>query len=239
MSDLTHATATAAKVGSAVTAVVNGTTVTMECARDLTVAAGDVLIVGKVGSQWVALQRVYAAAPLAPPNDAPPAPNPPAITGTLVVSPVETRSYRNSAWRTDTTQVIQGQYGGGGNHTGVAFYGSAPRSLAGATVIAATIQVRRDTGGAFAAGGSTMRLVTQATRPAGAPTLTSSTAGPSLAVGTSQSAFAVPAAWAQSLVDGTAGGLGFFDAAASPYVRFAGIGDWSPAFSLTIYWSRG
>lgn len=239
MSDLAQATATTTKVGSTISAVVNGTTVTVECARDLTVAVGDVLIVGKVGAAWYALARVYAAAPLAAPNDAPPTPNPPAITGTLVVSPVETRSYRNSAWRTDTTQVIQGQYGGGGNHTGAAFYGSAPRSLAGATVIAASIQVRRDTGGVFAAGGSTMRLITQATRPGGAPTLTSSTAGPSLAVGAAQSAFAVPSAWVQSMVDGTAGGLGFFTASASPYVRFAGIGDWSPAFSLTIYWSRG
>lgn len=239
MSDLAQATATTTKVGSTISAVVNGTTVTVECARDLTVAVGDVLIVGKVGASWFALARVFAAAPLAAPNDAPPTPNPPAITGTLVVSPVETRSYRNGAWRTDTTQVIQGQYGGGGNHTGAAFYGSAPRSLAGATVIAASIQVRRDTGGVFAAGGSTMRLITQATRPGGAPTLTSSTAGPSLAVGAAQSAFAVPSAWVQSMVDGTAGGLGFFTASASPYVRFAGIGDWSPAFSLTIYWSRG
>lgn len=239
MSDLAQATATTTKVGSTISAVVNGTTVTVECARDLTVAVGDVLIVGKVGAAWYALARVYAAAPLAAPNDAPPTPNPPAITGTLVVSPVETRSYRNGAWRTDTTQVIQGQFGGGGNHTGAAFYGSAPRSLAGATVLAASIQVRRDAGGVFAAGGSTMRLITQATRPGGAPTLTSSTAGPSLAVGAAQSAFAVPSAWVQSMVDGTAGGLGFFTASASPYVRFAGIGDWSPAFSLTIYWSRG
>ncbi|WP_420124385.1 hypothetical protein [Nakamurella sp.] len=235
------ATATAAKSGSTVTASVNGTVVTMEVTRDQAVAAGDVLLVTRVGAFWFVIGRLYAAAPPPPDipdNVIPPDPKPPTTTGSLVVSPVETRSYRSSGWRTDNTDVYQGQYGGWGNHTGAVFYGSKPRSLAGATVTAASIRVKRLSAGTYAPQSTTMRLVTQATRPGGAPTLTSSTAGPSLAVGASTSSFAVPTAWAQAMVDGTAGGIAFYDSSGSPYVRFAGRSSWSPAFTLTISWRR-
>jgi hypothetical protein len=232
------ATATAAKSGSTVTATVNGIVITVQVARDLTVASGDVLLLQRVGAQWFALCRLFAAAPAAPSNPAGPGGNTGTATGSLIVAPVETRSYRNGAWRTDNTSVYQGQYGGNGNHTGCAFYGTTPRSLAGSTVLGATIQVRRITGGAYAAQGTTMRLMTNAVRPGGAPTLTSSTAGPSLPVGGTNNSFAIPASWAQAMVDGTAGGLAFFDSGGSPYVRFAGIGDWSPAFTMTIQWRR-
>lgn len=237
MTDFLLATATAGKSGSTVTALVNGVVTTVQVARDLTVASGDVIIVGRVGQQWFALGRAYSAAPTAPSvTDPVPAPAPAIVTGSTAVAPVETRSHRGS-WRTDNTSVYQGEYGGWGNHTGAVFYGGNPRSLAGATVTAASVQVRRIDGGAFAAQGTTMRLMTDATRPAGAPTLTSSTAGPSLAVG-AQTSFAVPTAWAQSIVDGTAGGLAFYTAGGTPYVRFAGLGDWAPAFTLTIHWQR-
>lgn len=231
------ATATATKSGSTVTASIAGITVTVQVARDLTVAAGDVLLVQRVGSQWVAVCRMFAASTTLPDADPVPTPNPGTVTGSLTVSPVETRSYRNGGWRTDNTDVYQGQYGGNGNHTGAVFYGSKPRSLDGATVTSATVQVRRDRGGTYAAQSTTMRLVTEATRPSGAPTLTSSTTGPSLAVGSSTT-FTIPTSWAQSIVDGTAGGIGFYDADGSPYVVFAGRGTWSPAFTLTINYTR-
>ncbi|MEE3918179.1 hypothetical protein V2I01_04775 [Micromonospora sp. BRA006-A] len=41
------------------------------------------------------------------------------------------------------------------------------------------------------------------------------------------------------MVDGTAGGLAVYDSSGSPYVRFAGRGSWSPAFTLAISWRRG
>lgn len=232
------ATATAAKSGSTVTATVNGVTTTVQVARDLTVASGDVLLVEKVGAQWFAYARVFAAAPAAPDNDTPPPPKPTVTTGTLVVAPVETRSYRPSyGWRTDNTDVYQGQYGGWGNHTGAVFYGAKPRSLAGATVTAATIRVRRLSAGTYAAQSTTMRLVSEANRPSGAPSLGSSTSGPSLAVG-GTATFAIPTSWAQAMVDGSAGGIAFYDSSGSPYVRFAGRGSWSPAFTLSITWQR-
>lgn len=235
MSDLL-ATATAAKAGSTVTALVNGQTTTVQVARDLSVASGDVIVVTKIGNQWFALGRAYASAPTTPVNQSPPASQPGSVTGTAVFAPIETRTYESS-WRTDNTHVYQGAYGGSGNRTGCVFYGAAPRSLAGATILSASFWVRRQAGGAYAAQTATMRLMTNATKPAGAPTLTSSTGGPILAVN-QQGQHAVPASWVQAMADGTAGGLAFFTGSASPYMVFSGIGDWSPAFTLSAVWQR-
>jgi hypothetical protein len=230
-------TATAAKVGSTVTCVINGIIVTVQVVRGLTVASGDVLLLNKYGAGWFAVARLYNSAPANTFNPPIPPVNPVTTSGTLTVSAVETRSYRNGSWRTDDTDVRQGQYGGNGNHTGAAFYGSMPRSLAGATVTAARVIMRRASGGVFAAQASTMRLITESTRPGGAPTLTSSTGGPSLAVNT-QTDFVIPTSWAQSMVDGTAGGLGFFVAGATPWIIFTGIGTYGPSFTMNIDWTR-
>jgi hypothetical protein len=241
VTDALLATATSAKTGSTCTAIVNGVATTVQVARDLTVASGDVIVIQRIGAQWFALARAYTAATVIPDApEPPPPPKPSTVTGTLIVAPVETRSYRTTyGWRTDSTDVYQGEYGGWGNHTGAVFYGSKPRSLSGATVTDAKIRVRRLTAGTYAPRATTMRLMTQATRPGGVPTLTSSTSGPSLAVGSTTNSFDVPNSWVQAMVDGTAGGLAFFDSGGSPYVRFAGRGSWSPAFTLTIRWQRG
>jgi len=230
-------TAVTTKSGSTCTVTIGDTDVTVQVARDLTVAVGDVLLVLRQGSAWWAISRLYAAAPVAVVNDAAPIPKPTVTHGTLVTAPVETRSYRGSAWRTDVDDVRQGSYGGWGNHIGCAFYGSKLRSLSGATVTGAGVRVRRLSGGVFGSQTATLRLVTQATRPSGAPTLTSSTTGPALAVGKTGS-FTVPTAWAQAMVDGTAGGLAIYDAGGSPYIVLAGRSDWAAAFTLTVNWSR-
>jgi len=238
------ATAIEAKTGSTVQATVNDTTVTVEVARDLTVAAGDVLLVQRVGSQWFATSRHFAAATTPPETVEPaPPPKPATVSGRLVVAPVETRSYRPTGpgpdWRTDEDAVWQGEYGGYGNNTGCVFYGTKPRSLAGATITSAIIVARRLKGGVYAAQATTMRLMTNAVRPAGAPTLqVASTSGPSLPVGGTTYAFFIANSWAQAMVDGTAGGLAFFVSGGSPYVKFAGRGAWSPAFTLTMNWTR-
>jgi hypothetical protein len=235
---LTYATATAAKSSGTVAALIGDTAVTIRVTRDLAVAANDVLLVGQVGSQWWAFGRAGEAAVTPPTNDAAPPPKQTA-SGSLVITPVETRSYRpNFGWRTDNTDVYQGEYGGMGNHTGMAFYGTKARSLAGATVTSARIRVRRVSGGTYAAQATTMRLSSHRTRPAGAPSLGATTSGPSLAVGATNDSFAIPNSWAQDMVDGGSGSIAFFDADGSPYVRFAGRGTWSPAFTLTIRWQR-
>lgn len=234
------ATAITSKAGSTCTADIGGVTTTVEVARDLSVTAGDGLLVIRAGIQWYAIARVGTAAPAAPDTPVTPPPPPKQLqVGSLVISPVETRSRQGSKWRTDTDDVYQGQYGGNGNHTGCAFYGSKPRSLAGATVTGAYIKVRRpDRGGTNAAQNTTLRLVTERTRPSGAPTLTSSTSGPSLRRGQTVNAFAIPNAWAQAIVDGTSGGLALFDSSGSPYVIMAGRGSWGPAWTLVISWKR-
>lgn len=233
----TLGTATTTKTAEVATFTVNGTAVQCQVARDLTIAVGDVCLIQRVGSLWFALARVYAAAPVDPENPPTPAPKPTVVRGTLVVPAIETRSYRGS-WRTDTDDVYQGEYGGNGNHTGCAFYGSKPRSLSGATVTSATVRLRRrSAGGAAKAQSLTLRLVTQSTRPSGAPTLGSSTDGPNLAWGQS-STFTIPDSWAQAMVDGTAGGLAIFESDGSPYMILDGRGRFSSSFTLTIGWER-
>lgn len=234
------AVAESVKSGSTCSVRINGTLTTVEVARDLTVAIGDVLLIHKVGSLRVASARLYASSLAELPGDTapPPEPKPAVVTGSLVIPAVYTGSRRDGKWRTDTGDVIQGAYGGQGNSTGAAFYGTKPSSLSGATVTSATASVRRGQGGTYAAQATTLRLVTETTRPSGAPTLTSTTAGPNLAVNTTQKAFTIPTAWAQAMVDGTAGGLALFDADGSPYARYAGRGDYAASFTLTINWTR-
>lgn len=232
-------TAQTTKSGSTCTVKVGNTTVTVQVARDLTVAVGDVLVLVRLGgAEWVAIARMFAGAPAAPVNEPAPQPIPSSVTGTLVLSPVETASYRTTfGWRDDNDDVYQGSYGGWGLHTGCAFYGSAPRSLAGATVTAARVVVQRESGGAFAAVAGNLVKITEATRPGGAPTVSGGTAVTLPAVG-ADSTLTVPAAYAQALVDGTAGGLGLYQAGGTPYARTSGLGSWSPAWTLTIDWRR-
>jgi hypothetical protein len=231
------ARATAAKSGTTVTADVNGKVVTVQVARDLSVSTGDMILVQRVGSRWVAVARLYASAPASQYNQATPDPKPSSVSGTTVFAPVETRSYRPSGWRDDNTSVYQGDYGGWGNHKGCAFYGDGPKSLSGATITKAWVQLRRLTGGTYASQTTTLWLVTQSTRPGGAPTLSSSTTGPALAVGT-DGTFSVPTSWVTSMAAGTAGGLGLYVAGGTPYTRYAGRGDWSPAWTMTVEWTR-
>ncbi|WAZ20159.1 hypothetical protein STRCI_001258 [Streptomyces cinnabarinus] len=252
-------------VGQALTTVssgacvasVGGIEVTVRAVSGLAVAVGDQLLIVRHGSVYWAV-AVTVAAPAVPPppppppeepgpdiGDSAPAPKPVVTTGSLVCSPVATASYRDGKWRTDigstnNADTFQGKYGGSsfGRNTGCAFYGSKPRTLAGATVTKATLKVRRLTAGDYAARTPTLRLVTQSTRPSGAPTLNESTSGPSLAVGATASAFVIPDSWAQAMVDGDRGGLAISIGSDSPYIRFAGRGSWSAAWTLTIYWRR-
>lgn len=231
--------ATAAKSSGTVTVNVGGTVVTMNAPRDLTLAADDPVVYLRVGSKWYVLQRYGTGAAAAQPdNPTTPPPKPTTVSGSKTFTPVETRSRQGSKWRTDNDDVYQGEFGGNGNHTGCAFYGNGPRSLAGATVTSAKVKLRRkNAGGITAAQDTTFRLVTQKTRPSGAPTLTSSTDGPNLKWGEATT-FTIPTAWAQEMVDGTAGGLALFESDGSPYVILDGRGKYSASFSLTINYTR-
>ncbi|MFD7609726.1 hypothetical protein [Streptomyces sp. NPDC059828] len=244
--------------GAACTATVGGIQITVRTVNGLTVAVNDTLLIHRVGSVYWAV-GVAAAAPAVPPpppaipdatppdaGDPAPIPKPTVTTGTLTCTPVSTATYRDGKWRTDigpvgSADTYQGRYSGSsyGRMTGCAFYGSKPRTIAGATVTRATLRVRRLTSGDFAARTATLRLVSQSTRPAGAPTLNETTSGPSLAVNATTSGFVVPNSWAQAMVNGTRGGLAISISSDDPYIRWAGRGSWSAAWTLTINWRRG
>lgn len=225
--------------GGLITVTVLGTDVVMLAARDVVFAAGDPVAFIRAGSRWVAVCRTGTAVVPVPvvPSPSPPPPRPTIVTGTKTFTPVETRSRQGSKWRTDNDNVYQGEYGSG-NHAGCAFYGSGPRSLAGATVTSARVKLRRATfGGVTAAQDTTFRLMTDKTRPAGGPTLGASTDGPNLAWGQATT-FTIPTSWAQAMVNGTAGGLCVFEADGDPYVILDGRGRYGSAFALTINYSR-
>jgi hypothetical protein len=247
--------ANSAVTSGACTATVGGIQTTVRTVSGLTIAVGDTLLIHRVGSTYVATD-IVAAAPAVPPpapapeenppdtGDAAPVPKPVTTTGTLTCTPVATASYRDGKWRTDigstnSADTFQGRYAGSGygRNTGCAFYGSKPRSLSGATVTKATIRVKRLSAGDFAARTATLRLVSQSTRPSGAPTLNESTSGPSLKVDEADT-FTIPDSWAQAIVNGTRGGIAIHINSDSPYIRFAGRGSSSSAWTLTIYWRR-
>lgn len=235
------ALAITAKTGSTCTADVGGVQTTIEVARDLSVSAGDGLLITRSGNTWYAIARTGTAAPAVVASDE--APDPPKVptvqVGRLVVPPNGLGSYRGGTYRDDTSHIIQGNYGGWGNNTGAVFYGNKPRSLSGATVTAASIRIRRlSQGGTAAKQQMTLRLVTERFRTGSTPTLTSSTSGPSLAWGQTVDSFAIPTSWAQAMVDGTAGGIAIFVSGGSPYIITAGKGDWGPAWTMTIAWTR-
>lgn len=233
-------TAQGAKALGILSVAVGGQIVDVQAARDVTFAALDRVVMVKADGIWVAVARLDTGATqdTTTTNPPPVKPKPTVVTGTKTFTPVETRSRQGSKWRTDNDDVYQGQYGGQGQHTGCAFYGNGPRSLAGATATSASVKLRRKgAGGITAAQDTTFRLVTNKTRPGGAPTLTSSTDGPNLRWGQSTT-FSIPTAWAQSMVDGTSGGLAIFESDGAPYVILDGRGSYGASFSLTIHWRR-
>lgn len=242
--------------GGALLARVSGISVTARVMNGVTIAVGNTILLLRRGSVYWAI-GVIPAAPVVPPTppdpgdddgsgDAAPAPKPTITTGTLTCVPTATATYRGSVWRSDgdptnSFDTYQGRYSGSsfGRMTGCAFYGTKPRSIAGATVTRATVKFRRLSSGDFSARTATLRLVTQTSRPAGAPTLNETTSGPSLAVNATTTGFVIPNSWAQAMVDGTRGGLAIHVDADTPYIRIAGRGSWSAAWTLTISWRRG
>jgi hypothetical protein len=235
---------------------VGGITVTARVATGLAVAAGNLLLVARRGSTYYVINIVPAAPASTPatppppdanqpdPGDAAPAPKPVTRTGTLTCVPVSTACYRDGHWRSDgdptnSFDLYQGRYSGSsyGRMTGAAFYGSKPRTLAGATVTKTTVKIKRLSAGDYAARSATLRLVSQSSRPSGAPTLNESTSGPSLTIGESET-YTIPDSWGQAMVDGSRGGIAISISSDSPYIRLAGRNSWSAAFTLSISWRR-
>lgn len=233
---------TAVKSSGTVMLKVGAKVVSAQCPRDLTVAAGDTVSVLVIGSAYWVLQRYFTASTgVTDPSgsDEPPA-APSSRSGTNTFLPTRTLSWRDTfgGWRNDNDSIYQGEYGGAGNHIGCAFYGSQVKTLTGATVLSARIKARRMAGGNFAAATTTLGHITESSKPSGMPTFGGSFTGPHLAVGATDTSIAIDTGLAQSLVDGTYGGLGIHISGSTPYVRLAGLSDYSGSFALTISWTR-
>ncbi|MET7776336.1 hypothetical protein ABZU94_10335 [Streptomyces mirabilis] len=235
---------------------VGGITVTARVATGLTVTAGSILLMARLGSLYYVITVVPAAptsTPAPPPpadstppdtGDPPPPPKPVTRTGTLTCVPTATACYRDGSWRSDgdptnSFDLFQGRYGGSsyGRNTGCAFYGSKPHTLSGATCTKATVKIKRLSAGDFSGRSATLRLVSQTSRPGGAPTLNESTGGPSLKINDT-STFTLPTSWGQALIDGTRGGIAISIGSDDPYIQLAGRGSWSAAMTLAISWRR-
>ncbi|MEU8710922.1 hypothetical protein [Streptomyces sp. NPDC048663] len=242
--------------GGACLVKVGGITVTARVATTLTIAAGNILLLSRVASTYYVTNIVPpapAATPATPPpadsvpvdtGDAPPAPKPTVRTGTLTCVPTATACYRDGSWRSDgdptnSFDLYQGRYGGSsyGRNTGAAFYGSKPHTLAGASCTRITVKLKRLSAGDFAGRSPTLRLISQTSRPGGAPTLNETVSGPSLGIGDT-STFTLPTSWGQALIDGTRGGIGITISSDTPYIHLAGRGSWSAAFTIAISWRR-
>jgi hypothetical protein len=248
-------TATTSVSGGAVLATAGGITITVRVTNGISPVQGDRLLVTRHGSVYWAIATIPAPptvtpAPTAAPDTSPdtgdtaPAPKPVTTTGTLTCVPTATACYRDGSWRSDgeptsSFDLYQGRYGGSsyGRNTGVAFYGSKPHTLSGATCTKATVKLKRLSAGDFAARAVTLRLVSQTSRPSGAPTLNESTSGPALKIGDT-STFTLPTSWGQALIDGSRGGVAISVSSDSPYIHLAGRGSWSAAMTLTISWRR-
>lgn len=227
--------------GGTVTVDVGGEQVTVQVARNITtLAAGDLVSLVRHGSTWYAVAQL-GTAPVdldTYSTDAAPTVRPDWVTGQYVLRPVDTGTYRDGVgWRTDTTDLFQGDQSMTGRLTGAAFYGSAPAALDGATVTQAVLKLKRLPAGPWAAAAATVKAVTESTRPSGAPTLTGSLAAPSLTPGGSAD-LDIGTTWGQGLIDGTYGGLAIDVAADTPYLRLAGRDSWAAGMAVVIDWRR-
>lgn len=242
VTDLRIAVCTAAKASGVVQIKIGARTVSAYCPQDLTVAAKDPVLVGRIGTAYWILQRYFTAVgnidAMSDNTSSEPVSSPCTMTGTTTFVPKQTATYRGSRWVTGDDGIYQGEYGTQGNNTGCAFYGTAiTNALIGVTVISAVLKAHRVKGGAHGAVPTTLQHVAQFSKPVGAPTLGGSYTGPDLEVGHTNAKVPLDTALAQSLVDGTYGGLAIHNAG-SPYAHLAGLSTYAAAFAVTIHWRR-
>lgn len=144
-------------------------------------------------------------------------------TTTTQWTATSTKSFRPSGWRTDNSNVYQGDFGYG-NHTGLAWFNASDirTKLAGKTINSIRLNLTRLSGGVNAAQSVNIYSHNYTSQPAGAPTVTQEklNAG-SLAVGSS-GWITLPVAVGNKLRDNTAQGIATYTSSGSPYMIFDG-----------------
>lgn len=167
------------------------------------IAVGDTAVVQVEGGQaWVI--GVLGIAPPPAPETRPPDVAPPTVPPTgptsVTLRPSWSGSWRGGAWRSDTSDLYQGDYTGRGINTGGCWW-DLP-----AGVTSAVLTTVRGQGGAGAATAPTMALLA-GSGPAGAPAILATAAGPALLRGESAD-WVVPVGWIPQLASGAAEGIG-------------------------------
>ena len=222
-----------------------GTTIRCRALRNITTAAGDVVLAIRQGSELIVIDKFLAAAPSADPAEPgssfPDNPWDSIQQGTTVLHPIETRSYDSTKNRwSKPSDTLQGRHQGN-LWKGCAFYGKGPRSLAGVEVLTTKLKLKRPSNTGWSSNQpTTLRRFTNKTRPKTDDVdlvEPFSVDGPKLSRGESVD-FSLPPTWGQDLVDGDSGGLAIYTTSAHPEVRLAGRGTWSPAWTLTLTWRR-
>ena len=219
---ITGTVATAADSNGVMKVDLRGSQVEAIILSSVTVSVGDSVLLGRDGSAVYVVGRLGVAPAPNPDEDTSPLPPRPSLaTKTVTFRPGYAGSYRGGGWRTDTPDVVTGDWSSGfGPSQGRAFYGSGPSSLRKVVSVEwAQVVLRRKAGGV--SGGQTLPLVllTDKDRPAsGAGSVRATTSGPSLAVDQGI-VWALPGSWAEDLVSGAAGGLGIGTGSSSPYIR--------------------
>lgn len=210
-----------------------------------TPVVGDSVWIAWLGSTPVVMGKQGNTAPLPPPTPPTPPPPPPpsttstTTTGTTTFTASSSGTYRDGEWMDDSItngNVMQGDYGYGMN-SGAWFYGGRiASSLSGAVVTAASIWLRRTSGGVYAAQSVHLCRVTQDSQPGGALTVDTGNEyeGVSLAVGES-GWYPIPVGLVQALVD-SGGSVGVRPL--NPYLRLYGVPNSGQAGALKITWSR-
>jgi phage minor structural protein len=103
-------------------------------------------------------------------------PSPPVTEVTQTWSATASRSWRDvyNHWRSDTTQVYQGEWNGFGRHKGCWFFGTGMRNtLQGKTIKRVRVRVRRASAGGNNTVGANFVMHQHASQPGGEPTMSS------------------------------------------------------------------
>ena len=230
--NLTRARVESAASGGSITVRMAGNTTSesVSCARDVAAVA--------VAGDWVAVIEqdgftlaiaLLGTGPGAAPAPTADLPTTATTTGTQVLAPTWSGTFRGGSWRSSWSDLVQGPSSWGVSQ-GAAFYGRGPSSLG--TLTGGRLSLRREEYGIYGAGAPTLVLLGASAPGAGYPAILRTEAGPSLPNVGSMSTWTVPALWLADLQSGAAGGIGISNAA-GPYMRLDG-----PSTILTLDWSR-
>jgi hypothetical protein len=198
--------------GNRITVNINGVNVSMRRGLHFTPAVGDVVLVATtgIGDSWAIMAIATGTAPT-------PVPAPPATpsNGYITWPALDAGTWRAGARRTDRSDVLAGDDGGGVN-TGAWFYGDAiAASMGGLTATSAYMCIDRRDGSSGDPIPISLYLHNSTAAPtSGAPV---SIAGPTdignVALG-QLTWLQVPLAWVNQIIAGTAAGLGITRSAA-------------------------